>query len=228
MAARNQPDSGARMRAASVTAPSAAVHCAAPRRPARHVPGVLPLGMRFLPPVACALLFALPAKADKFWLSDPAAQKNAPATSSPDVIDGVLLAEDADGYHIRIVGGEILLPKKAVFKVEKDDLSVDTIVKREKDNAEAIARADKERQDAQRVARMEREVKAVEAAAKRVARAADASAKAEPAPAPEPAFDPVLGAAPAAVDAVTAARRAYEQTGDRAYLRELRQLRRAR
>jgi hypothetical protein len=38
----------------------------------------------------------------------------------------------------------------------------------------------------------------------------------------------VLGAAPVAVDAVTAARRAYEQTGDRAYLRELRQLRRAR
>jgi hypothetical protein len=185
--------------------------------------------MRYLPHVACALLFALPAKADKFWLSDPAAQKNAPATSTPDVIDGVLLAEDADGYHIRIVGGEIVLPKKAVFKVEKDDLNVDAIVKREKDNAEAIARADKERQDAQRVARMEREVKAVEAAARRVAaRAAEATAKAEPAPAPEPAFDPVLGAAPVAVDAVTAARRAYEQTGDRAYLRELRQLRRAR
>lgn len=183
--------------------------------------------MRFLPLTACALLFALPAKADKFWLSDPDAQKNGVASSSPDVIEGVLLAEDADGYHIRVVGGELVLAKKRVFKVEKDGLTIDAIVKAEKDSADALALANKERELHQEIARKEREIRAVEAASRKGA--------AQPAEAPQPegaapvAFDPVLGVAPAAMGRaglLREAKVAYEQTGDRAWLRTLRQLRR--
>lgn len=183
--------------------------------------------MRTLPLIACALLFAVPAKADKFWLSDPAAQKDAAAGSSPDVLEGVLLAEDADGYHIRIVGGELVLPKKAVFKIEKDGLTVDAIVKAEKDAAAALLTADRERQLLQEVARKEREIKVAEASAQRgAARPAEASAPRRDA---APAYDPVVDAlVPAAGDAVLAAKLAWEQTGDRRWLVEMRRLRRAR
>lgn len=183
--------------------------------------------MRFLPLTACALLFALPAKADKFWLSDPDAQKNGAAASSPDVIEGVLLAEDADSYHIRVVGGEVVLAKKRVFKVEKDGLTIDAIVKAEKDSAEALALANKERELHQEIARKEREIRAVEAAARKGA--------AQPAAAPQPEvtapaeFDPVLGVATGAMGRaglLREAKLAYERTGDRAWLRALRQLRR--
>lgn len=188
---------------------------------------VLPFGMRFLPLSACALLFALPAKADKFWLSDPAAQKNAPASSSPDLIHGVLLAEDADGYHIRVVGGEVVLPKQLVFKVEKDDLTIDAITKSEKDSAEALAAANKERQLQQKVAREERQLKAAEAAAKKSdAKPAEASAPKTVAVA---TFDPTLGIALGSRgDQIREAQLAYEATGDRSYLKTVRQLRRQR
>ncbi len=186
--------------------------------------------MRTLPVIVCAALFALPAKADKFWLSDPA-DKDAAAGSSPNVIEGVLLAEDAEGYHIRVVGGELVLPKKAVFKVEKDDLSLDAIVKAETDGAEALAAADRERVLQQEIARKEREIRLTEAATRRAsARPAEASAPAA-APAAAPVFDPVLDVAPVPAtlaELQRAARLAFEQTGDRAYLRELRQLRRLR
>lgn len=183
--------------------------------------------MRTLPLIACALLFAVPAKADKFWLSDPAAQKDAAAGSTPDVIEGVLLAEDADGYHLRIVGGELVLPKKAVFKIEKDGLTVDAIVKVEKDAAAVLATADRERQLLQEVARKEREIRVAEASARRgSARPAEASAPRRDA---APAYDPVVDAiVPAAGDPVLAAKLAWEQTGDRRWLVEMRRLRRAR
>ena len=215
------------MRPASVTGSSRHVHKHVVRLAARLARHVLPFGMRFLPLTACALLFALPAKADKFWLSDPAAQKGAPATSSPDLIHGVLLGEDADGYHIRIVGGEVVLPKKLVFKVEKDDLTLDAITKSEKDAAEALAAADKERALQQQVARKERQLKAAEAAAKR-SETKPAEAAAPKAVAVD-AFDPALGVAVLGRgDLMREAQLAYEATGDRSYLKALRQLRRQR
>ncbi|MBL8754122.1 MAG: hypothetical protein JNK15_12550 [Planctomycetes bacterium] len=176
--------------------------------------------MRILPPLVCALVFALPAKADKFWLSDPAAQKNAAAGSSPEVIEGVLLAEDADNYHVRVVGGELVLAKKSVFKVEKDGLKLDTIVKAEKDAAEALALANQERALQQQVAKKEREVRAAEASMRKSDKVAGAKAA-------DADFDPVLRRAAPRADLVREAMAAYEQTGDRAYLKAARQLRRA-
>lgn len=193
--------------------------------------GVLPFGMRFLPLSACALLFALPAKADKFWFSDPAAAKNAPAGSTPDFIQGVLISEDAASYTIRIVGGEAVIAKKRVVKVEKDGLTVENIVKAEKDAAEALALANKERNLQQELARKERELKAVEATSRRGnAHPVDASATTnEPAPAPAP-FDPVVGVARGVSDAEVQLelKRLYEATRDQTYLTALRKVRRAR
>lgn len=177
--------------------------------------------MRILSISACALLLALPAKADKFWLSDPAAQKNAAAGSSPDAIEGVLLAEDAEGYHIRIVGGELVLAKKSVFQVEKDGLTIDDIVKAEKDSAEALALANQERGLQAAVTKKEREVRAAEASARK------SDAKAAESKAVEAGFDPVVDRAPSRGDLVRDAMLAYELTRDRAYLRAARQLRRA-
>lgn len=180
--------------------------------------------MRILPLTACALLFALPAKADKFWLSDPAAQDPA---STPHLIHGVLLGEDADGYHVRVVGGELVLAKASVFKIEKDDLTVAAIEKSEKDAAEALALADKERTLKQQIAAKERQLKAAEAAAKKSdARAVDASAAKA---APAEGYDPVLGVAVTNRKARAAELvAAYAATGDRAFLKALRQLRRYR
>lgn len=181
--------------------------------------------MRFLPLTACALLFALPAKADKFWLSDPAAQKEAGA--APDLIHGVLLAEDAANYHIRIVGGEVVLSKKVVFKVEKDDLSVDAIVKAEKDGAETRALANKERELQQEIARKERQLKAVEASAKKSdSKPVDAAA---PKAAPLEGYDPVLRVlVPNRADQRRELKAAYDATGDRDILTALRKFRRHR
>ena len=190
-----------------------------------------PSSMRFLPLTACALLFALPAKADKFWLSDPAAEKNATAGSSPNVVDGVLIAESDEGYHVRIVGGEILLPKKSVFKIEKDGLTLDSIVKAEKDAAEALAAANRERELTQATARKAREIQVLEAAARRGGRAVDAALP--PASVDQgPVFDPVLGVVRTGGlsqgDLLADAQLAYELTKDRRYLRVVRQLRRLR
>jgi hypothetical protein len=185
--------------------------------------------MRYLPLIACALSFALPASAQKFWLSDPEARKNAPEASAPDLVSGVLVSEDADGYHIRVVGGEIVLPKKVVFKVEKDDaLTLDAITKSEKDAAEAVALANKERELQQQIAKKEREMKAVEAAARRSA-SKPADAPASKGVAVTEAFDPVVGVALVSRgDLVREMQVAYEATRDRDYLRALRQLRRLR
>ena len=102
--------------------------------------------MRLIPLIVCTLLLSVPAKADKFWLEDPESHKNAAAGSSPAVIEGVLLSEDADGYHVRTVGGEVVLAKKSVFKIEKDGLTLDAIVKAEGAKAQANQAADQERQ----------------------------------------------------------------------------------
>ena len=88
-----------------------------------------PSSMRVLPVLLFVLGLQATAKADRFWLSDPGAK--VPEGTAPDCIEGVLLAEGPEGYHVRIVGGEVLLPKSAVVRVEKDGLTVAQIVQRE-------------------------------------------------------------------------------------------------
>lgn len=186
--------------------------------------------MRVLPLLVCTLLLQVPAKADKFWLSDPNAPKNSAEGSMPNIITGVLIAESDEGYHVRIVGGEVILPKKSVRKIEKDDLSIDAIVKMEKDNAAAQEAANKERQMAQAAARRAADVKAVEASAKRAAAPA-APAPAETPAAVAPGFDPVVGVDRSVqgmsnVEMQRDMQLAWTLTKDRRYLVALRQLRR--
>ncbi|MCK5941075.1 MAG: hypothetical protein KAI24_03820 [Planctomycetes bacterium] len=185
--------------------------------------------MRYLPLIAGALLFAAPAKADKFWLSDPKAEAKAAAGSSPNVIEGVLLAESDEGYHVRVEGGEILLPKDSVFKVEKDDLTLDAIVKAEDKQQQAGEQANEERRLAQQVRRAARDVRIAEASAKKRVRAVEAAASRR---ATEPqGFDPVLGVATgrdSTYEMMRDAQVAWSLTKDRRYLKLLRQLRRLR
>jgi len=179
-----------------------------------------PSSMHILPlVVGAALLFAVPAKADKFWLSDPEAQ--GAAGSSPHYIEGVLLVEDAEGYHVRVAGGEILLPKKAVFRIEKDALTIDAIVQAENEQKERAAASRPERKVVLGPSRR-RGATATEASVSR--READAS------PAAGPAFDPIVGhALPPRSDAELARdlQLAWSLTKDRSYLEMLRRLRRA-
>ena len=186
-----------------------------------------PPGMRILPFVAGALLLTLPAKADKFWLTDPETQKQSAAEgSSPDYVEGVLIAESDEGYHVRIVGGEVLLPKGRVFKVEKDSLSIDAIVKAERDGKAKRDAAEQERRLAQEIVRKQREVQTAEAAARR-SEAAATNAPATRQPAPE--YDPTLHVVPANQgDLMREVQMAWALTKDRAYLKLLRQMRRMR
>ncbi len=181
--------------------------------------------MRILPCVLLALCLQSPAKADKFWLSDPAAP-NATEGMSPNVIEGVLIAESDEGYHVRIVGGEILLPKKAVFRIEKDGLSVDSIVKLEQQQAEHAAAAQEERASAPAPRHRNRSAgKATDAAASR----RDTNAESAPA-----SFDPIVGRemapaiGPAPMDLHAEIQLAWTMTKDKRYLKMLRQLRRLR
>ncbi|MFK7741698.1 MAG: hypothetical protein AB8H80_15375 [Planctomycetota bacterium] len=200
--------------------------------------------MRYLPLTLALALCCAPAKADKFWLSDPKAETKAPEGSTPNIVTGVLIAEGDEGYHVRIEGGEILLPKASVFKIEKDELSIDDIVDAEAKAAEAGKKANDARRLAQKTAAKEREIRVAEAAAARrslVRRAADAGMRlderfpgedvANAAQTGAVGFDPVLGvsrAEPSHFVRMRAAKLAWEMTRDRSYLKMLRRLRRLR
>lgn len=187
--------------------------------------------MRYLPLIAGVLLICAPAKADKFWLSDPAAQKAA-AGSSPDLIEGVLVAEDDESYHVRIEGGEIVLSKKRVFKVEKDGLTLDAIVKAEGAKKEALEQANKDRVLAQAEAKQQRNVRFAEASSRSSAEAVEAdTSRSEVSPAATQRFDPVVGVVAGVVSDAALMRDAkvlWNLTKDRRHLRDLRQLRRMR
>lgn len=184
--------------------------------------------MRYLPVIAFALLFAAPAKADKFWLSDPKVDAAAPAGSSPNLIEGVLLAENDEGYHIRVVGGELVLPKQRVFQVEKDGLTLDAIVQAERDALAAGERANEERRLVQRAQFEERRVRIAEATARRRARAVEASTGRGDVVVAPATFDPVLSVATGSdhYAQMRDARLMWEHTRDRSYLKLLRRLRR--
>ncbi|HEX5051628.1 MAG TPA: hypothetical protein VFZ65_07655 [Planctomycetota bacterium] len=181
--------------------------------------------MRLIPLTLGILFLQAPAKADKFWLADPANQKTAVEGSSPDYIEGVLIAESDEGYHIRVVGGEVLLPKASVFKIEKNALSIDDIVKAEQEAAKANEAANREREMANAAAQRKQQIRAVEASAPR-------RSEGSVAPAAQP-FDPVIGVVPnpEAMSDEMLQREvslAFELTRDRRYLKMLRQLRRLR
>lgn len=191
--------------------------------------------MRILPFVVLALALSAEAKADKFWLSDPSAKQQAAEGSSPAVIEGVLIAESDEGYHVRIVGGEVLLPKKAVFRIEKDALSVEAIVQQEL----ALAKAQAEAPPAAPTAAKAMPAAATKRAGRNQAKAAEAAARKNaateaPAPAPvePPAYDPVLHRATPVPGATThaelmaEAQLAWTLTKDRRYMTLLRRLRR--
>jgi len=181
--------------------------------------------MRILLFPLAALLFTVPAKADKFWFSDPAANRAAEG-SLPDMIAGVLLGEDADVYRIRTVGGELVLAKKSVVRVEKDGLTVEAIERAEKEAADALAAANRERELRQQIGKKEREIRAAEAATKKGAgKPVEASA---PATVEPPTFDPVLGVGKPRDGHADELRRSFELTGDRDLLRALRLHRRMR
>ena len=188
--------------------------------------------MRYLPLIAGVLLICAPAKADKFWLSDPEAEQNAAAGSSPNLIEGVLLSEDADGYHVRVEGGEVVLPKKSVFKIENDKLSVDAIAEAEADSKEAGELANEERRLVQATQRAEREVRFAEASARRSSQAVEADTTSlQVEPVAVTGYDPVIGVATgynSQFEMMRDAQLAWTMTKDRRYLELLRQLRRLR
>lgn len=182
--------------------------------------------MRALPFALLSLCLCGTAKADRFWLSDPDAKL--PDGVAPTIVEGVLLAQSDEGYHVRIVGGEVLLPKSAVKRIDKDTLSIEAIVALE---AQAAAAAP---------APSPALASAPASAPRRRARPVDAtasSATAAPTPAAAPVgseqptgYDPILGRNPAGHAAKAAQRnalwQAYLQTRDRRFLVELRRLRR--
>lgn len=191
-----------------------------------------PSRMRILLPLCVGALFAAPAKADKFWFSDPSQQTVEGA--APDMLEGVLLEEDAVSYHVRVVGGEVVIGKQRVFRIEKDGLTVEAIAAAEKD-LQAKAKPELERQAlARATARAER--RAAEASARRTdVRAADASAPtAGQVRIPvEASFDPVVGVASPAVALSKAElqrelQAAWTLTKERRYLEALRKVRRLR
>lgn len=146
--------------------------------------------MRILAPLLCALMCAVPAKADTYWFAEP------PAASAEnpvlDCIRGVLLSEDADHYVLRVVGGEMTVAKKRVVRIDKDDLTVEAIAKMEADAAAALAKANEERQILQDVERNRRNVFVADAAARRQGQVEPPMPVAQPPVAP---FDPVVGVA---------------------------------
>jgi hypothetical protein len=191
------------------------------------------MGMRYLPLIAGILLICAPAKADKFWLADPKTEQNAAPGSSPNVIEGVLVAEDEEAYHVRVEGGEIVLLKSRVYKVEKDKLSIGAIAKAEQQSRKAGEEANAQRLQKQQMDREIRNVKIANAVARRSAAAVEASASrnVEEVILPRAGFDPILGIA-TGFDSDYIIRRdaelAWSLTRDRRYLRMIRKLRRLR
>ena len=182
--------------------------------------------MRFLLLLCATALLSPAAKADKFWLSDP--KSNTAQGSQADMIHGVLLGEDDHNYQLRVVGGELLLAKKRVFKIEKDDLTIDDIVAIEKQDRERLAKTAQARATQLQAERSRRQARAAEAAASRRATPAVVQPIVE---IDLPAFDPVIGNL--VTNGPTSYRRrmldlqaAWVLTKDRTFIKLIRQMQR--
>ena len=188
--------------------------------------------MRNLPLLLSATLLAAPANADQFWLTDRSSAADAAAGSSPEVIEGVLLADEGGYYRVRVIGGEVFLRKSTVFAVEQDGLNVEAIVAAELANKTEGERANRERGAAQATSRSRSRKSRGERSGYRAgdeASVVDASLR-RPAASPR-SFDPVVGAVANSdqqQELMRAAERAYSLTKDRRYLKQLRRLRRLR
>lgn len=174
--------------------------------------------MRILLLLSVALALCAPAKADKFWLEDPANAAKSAEGSTPLYLQGVLLGE-ADGfYEIRVEGGTLRLPKASVHRIDKDALTVAAIESAEQGQHEALASADNQRQQAQAARTVRRSV---------VAEAREASVSVDDVGA-APAFDPVLGVLRVDRDPLAELRLRFPEGRDRNERKVLRQLRRLR
>lgn len=181
--------------------------------------------------IAGLLLICAPVKADKFWLADPKAEQSAAAGSSPDVIEGALVQEDEDGYHIRVEGGVIVLAKSLVFHIEKEAVTLDEIVQAEAANRKRLDESNQQRIATQKSERRSRKASYAEASAKRSAQPVAApSRQIEDTRTSPDEFDPILGLANdnSQYTMMRDAQLAWRQTKDRRYLKMLRQLRRLR
>lgn len=174
-----------------------------------------------------ALCLGAEARADKYWLTDADTAK-----PGHEVLDAVLLRETATTYHLRLVGGEIELPKSRVWKVERDGLTVARI-----EAQELALRTAAEAADAERRAEQQAEPppptrgEPVEASAvrERPAPPAPATAPAKTTPA-KGYYDPILRRyvrAPGELSPTELRRElqfAYRMTRDPRYLAALRKL----
>lgn len=64
-------------------------------------------------------------------------------------IEGVIVAEDETTYTVRIVGGEMIVPKDTVTKVESTGITLANIETAEQEQAEQVADAEIRRQQIQ-------------------------------------------------------------------------------
>ncbi len=92
-----------------------------------------------------ALVLSPYASADKFYFTSDEETAKEEVDSLPDVVEGVLIAQDDENYTIRVEGGEVQVAKDMVFKIESDGLTVADLEAREAAAAPALAQADEER-----------------------------------------------------------------------------------
>ena len=165
---------------------------------------------------------------DTFWLEPPPARDAvAVEGNQPRAIEGVLLDQDGDSYHIRVAGGEIWLPKAQVVKVDKTGLTVADLERSERQAAERRAAEAKAEAEAPAPAVVEPAPRAKPAVVVEVEERESASAEAC-----AMGYDPVLGVARCWAEGACHYQLmldldlAYEATRDRDYIRLLRKLRR--
>ncbi len=124
---------------------------------------------RIAPPFllpSLVLLLTQHAFADKFYFySAGDQQKTVGNAANNNFVEGVLLKEDKDTYTIRILGGQMNIAKSMVTKIEQDGLTVAQLEAREAARMSALAQQDNNR----------RQVQAMEAAARKDARATEAA-----------------------------------------------------
>ncbi len=119
-----------------------------------------------LRPLATTLLASLAlastASADRFFVGTP--ESEAKLAHGANYIEGVLIRTTDEEYVIRILNGEIRLPKSMVYKIEQDGLTVEQLEKREADRAATAAEANVRRAEARAEEAALREEEAIERA----------------------------------------------------------------
>lgn len=149
-----------------------------------------------------ALVLSPYASADKFYFTSDEETAKEEVDSIPDVIEGVLIAQDDENYTIRVEGGEVQVAVDMVLKIERDNLTIADIEALEAANAPVLAQADEARRqflamERAAAAAVRSEVLAMEAALfdAEVAAAAEAIYMPGVPPAIQEAtyFDPIIG-----------------------------------